>query len=163
MEITVRKAKLSDLDGITEIYNDAILKTAATFDTDPKTHIEQMEWFKKHDERYPVLISVLKGEVIGWASLSRWSDRCAYADTGEISIYIKESFRGKGVGKQLFDALVKTGKEVKLHTLVSRIAGESAASIKLHEQFGFFHIGTMKEVGRKFGKLLDVHLMQKIL
>ena len=60
-------------------------------------------------------------------------------------------------------AVFQKGQDAKLHTLVSRIAGETAASIRLHEQFGFFHIGTMKEIGRKIGKLLDVHLMQKML
>jgi len=159
----IRHANLSDLDTITEIYNDAILKTTATFDTTPKTEKEQLDWFHRHDERYPVLVAEINGKIVGWASLSRWSDRCAYADTGEISIYIREDHRGQGIGRKFLDNLVKTGKQVGLHTLVSRIAGESATSIYLHEQLGFFHIGTMREVGRKFGKLLDVHLMQRIL
>jgi L-amino acid N-acyltransferase len=161
--VTVRKATLSDLEAITAIYNDAILKTTSTFDTTPKTHEEQVQWFKAHDDRYPVLVAEQNGEVVGWASLSRWSDRCAYADTGEVSFYVRDDLRGKGIGKQIFSELVRAGKENGLHTLVSRIADESAASIYLHEKQGFFHIGTMKEVGRKFGRPIDVHLMQKML
>lgn len=163
MEITIRKAGLSDLDAITEIYNQAILKTTATFDTNVKSRSEQVDWFNKHDDRLPVFVAEENGRVVGWSSLSKWSDRCAYADTGEVSIYIDEAFRGNAIGKKMLAVLVNEGRKQGLHTLISRIAGESLASIRLHEREGFSHVGTLKEVGKKFGKLLDVHLMQKIL
>ena len=161
--VTVRKASLDDLEAITAIYNEAILNTTATFDTTPKNTGEQTQWFNAHDDRYPILVAERDGQVVGWASLSRWSDRCAYADTGEVSFYVRADQRGRGVGKQIFAKLIESGKEAGLHTLVSRIAGESAVSIHLHEKQGFFHIGTMREVGKKFGRLIDVHLMQKML
>lgn len=100
--------------------------------------------------------------VVGWASLSKWSDRLAYADTAEISLYVQESLRGQGIGKRLVEAIVVEGEKVGLHTVIARIAGGNQVSIRLHEAVGFNHIGVMREVGRKFGELLDVYLMQKI-
>ena len=83
----IREAKESDLGRITEIYNQAILTTTATFDTEPKTTEERKEWFQKHSEKYPLIVAELEGRVIGWASLTPWSDRCAYSDTAEISLW----------------------------------------------------------------------------
>jgi L-amino acid N-acyltransferase YncA len=160
--IIIRPAKLADLPAITEIYNEAILKTTATFDTEPKTSEEQKIWFADHGPKYPILVAEENGIVVGWASLSKWSDRCAYSDTAEISLYVREDHQGKGIGRKLLEAIVAEGEKAGLHTIIARIAEASQASIHLHKSVGFEHIGTMKEVGRKFGKLLDVHLMQKV-
>jgi phosphinothricin acetyltransferase len=158
----IRIATIKDIKSITDIYNEAILNTVATFDTNPKTLEEQKIWFEKHSAKYPVLVAVEANNVIGWVSLSAWSDRCAYADTAEISLYIKEGQRGKGVGRKLSDVILKAGKEAGLHTVIARMVASNAASIHLAESLGFKPIGVMKEVGRKFGKLLDVNLMQII-
>jgi L-amino acid N-acyltransferase YncA len=158
----IRPARLGDLEAITAIYNEAILKTVATFDTEPKTTEEQKIWFAEHNKKYPILVAEQDGFVIGWASLSRWSDRCAYSDTAEISIYIREESQGKGIGKELIQAIIEEGKKAGLHTVIARIAQGSETSIYLHKSMGFKHVGVMKEVGRKFGRLLDVYLMQKI-
>lgn len=160
--LTIRQAAFDDLGQITEIYNDAIEKTTATFDTEPKTPEEQESWFASHDARHPVLIAARDGLIVGWASLSKWSDRCAYSDTAEISLYIKEEYRGKGIGKKLMKAIIQEGKTAGLHTVIARIADSNDISIELCKSFGFQHIGTMREVGKKFGKLLDVHIMQLI-
>ena len=159
---TVRKATGKDLAAITEIYNEAILTTVATFDTEPKTMEEQKAWFKAHGPKYPILVAEDKAQVIGWASLSMWSDRCAYADTAEISVYVKQEHRGKGVGRELMEVLMGEGQAAGLHTVIARIAEGNEVSIHLHRAFGFAPVGVMKEVGRKFGKLIDVHMMQKI-
>jgi phosphinothricin acetyltransferase len=161
-ELTIRQAISADLGQITEIYNDAIEKTTATFDTEPKTLEEQEAWFEEHDARHPILIAEQDGIIIAWTSLSQWSDRCAYSDTAEISLYVKEVHRGKGIGKQLMKAIIQEGKTAGLHTVIARIAGSNKTSADLCKSFGFQYIGTMKEVGNKFGKLLDVHLMQLI-
>jgi len=160
--LTIRRATLEDLSAFTEIYNEAILKTVATFDTEAKTLEEQKTWFANHGPRYPILVAEQEGSVIGWASLSKWSDRCAYSDTAEISLYVREEHRGKGIGRKLIEEIVKEGQKVGLHTVIARIAEGNEASIHLHESVGFQHIGVMREVGRKFGKLWDVHLLQKI-
>ncbi|HEX7364726.1 MAG TPA: GNAT family N-acetyltransferase [Dehalococcoidia bacterium] len=158
----IRQAKLPDLAQITDIYNDAIRKTTATFDTEPKTLEQQEIWFVSHDARHPVLVAIEDGLVVAWASLSQWSDRCAYADTAEISVYVSEGHRGKGFGKGLMEAAISEGKTRCLHTLIARIGGSNKVSVDLCKSFGFQYIGTMREVGNKFGQLLDVHLMQLI-
>jgi len=161
--ISIRTAELSDLDAITDIYNEAILTTTATFDTDPKNTSERLEWFHSHDTRHPIMVAGLEGKVVGWASLSRWSERSAYDDTGETSFYVKAEHRGKGIGRKLKQAIIDEARRLRFHTLIARVASESNESLHLNESLGFVHIGTMKEVGRKFGRLLDVHILQKML
>lgn len=160
--LTIRKAELKDLPAITDIYNEAIRNTSATFDTTEKTVTQQKEWFAKHDDKHPIIVAVEDNEIIGWASMSAWSDRCAYADTAEGSIYVREGRRGKGVGRKLSVAILKAGREAGLHTAILRITEGNDASIKLAESLGFKHIGVMREVGKKFEKLLDVYMMQII-
>lgn len=159
---TVRPATLDDITAITAIYNEAVLTTVATFDTEPKSEAERAVWFSAHDARHPILVAEIEGEVIGWASLSKWSDRLAYSETAEISLYVHSSRRGQGIGRQLTAAIVAEGAKAGLHTLIARIAAGNEASVRLHRTAGFELIGIMREVGRKFGQLLDIHLMQKI-
>jgi len=160
--LTIRQATLQDLDAITEIYNQAILNTVATFDTNPKTLEEQKSWFAKHGPKYSILVAQQDDIVVGWASLSMWSDRCAYSNTAEISLYVREEHRGKGIGRKLSEATIQAGQNAGLHTIIARITEGNKISIRMVESLGFEHIGIMKEVGQKFGKLLDVYLMQKI-
>ncbi len=100
--------------------------------------------------------------IVGWVSSSKWSDRCGYSDTAEISLYVKEGHRNRGIGRKLLEAILKKGKNAGFHTVVGRIAGTNQVSVHLLETSGFVHIGTMREAGRKFGKLLDVNLIQKV-
>ena len=160
--LTIRQATLTDLRAITEIYNEAILTTSATFDTQPKTDEEQRAWFTSHGSKCPIVVAELEGVVVGWASLSEWSDRCAYSDTAEISMYVKQEFRGRGIGRKLLEAMVQEGDKVGLHTILARINTGNDVSVHLHQSVGFEQVGIMREVGRKFGKLLDICLMQKI-
>lgn len=160
--LNIRIAKLADLLSITSIYNDAIATTTATFDTEPKTLQEQKKWFSHHDKKHPILVAQLDNQVVGWVSISEWSDRCAYAGTGELSLYIDKKYQGKGYGRKLFEAIVAEGKKLGFHTVISRVAEGNEVSFHLHETLGFEMIGIMKEVGEKFGKRLDVHIFQKI-
>lgn len=159
----IRRAQVPDAAAIAEIYNEAIATTTATFDTEPKSIEERIRWLQSHDERHPVLVAELDGEIVGWASLTAWSDRAAYGDTVETSFYVHSSHRGRGIGRKLQVALIEEAQRLGFHTLIARITDGSAESIHLHETTGFVHVGTLKEVGRKFGKLLDVHVLQKML
>jgi phosphinothricin acetyltransferase len=161
--LKIRPATPGDLEPIREIYNDAIQNTVATFDTVPKSPDDQEKWFGDHAPRHPVIVAELEGRVVGWASLSRWSERPAYADTAEVSVYVAEGHRGRHIGHALLDALIKAGREAAFHTLVSRIVQGSDASIRMHEALGFAHVGVLREAGRKFGRLLDVTIMQIIV
>ena len=160
--MNIRAATLDDLEAITEIYNYAITKTVATFDTEVKTLDEQKEWFKNHGSKYPVIVAEDDGGIVGFASLAQYSTKCAYSDTAEISLYVKEEHQGKGVGKKLIKAIVDEGEKSDLHVLLARITEGNKTSIHLHEFVGFTHVGILKEVGFKFGKTLDVYLMQKV-
>ena len=160
--LKIREAQINDINEITEIYNWAILNTTATFDTNIKSIDEQKKWFENHGEKNPIIVAESNEKIVGWASLSKWSDRCAYSDTAELSLYVKDGFMDKGIGKQLMENIIKIGKSVGFHTLIARITEGNEKSINLHESYGFEHIGIMKEVGEKFGRLLSVYLMQKI-
>lgn len=160
---TIRRAELTDAPAIADIYNEAILTTTATFDLEPKSVEDRAAWLQSHDDRHPVLVAVVDGKVAGWASLTRWNERAAYEDTAETSFYVHSTFRGRGVGRQLKDAIIDEARRLKYHTLIARAAEDSRESLHLNELAGFVHVGTLKEVGRKFGRLLDVHIMQKML
>lgn len=160
--VEIRSATLEDLEEITKIYNEAILRSVATFDTEIKTIEEQKRWFKNHGRKNPILVSILNRNIIGFASLSKYSSRCAYSDTAELSLYIKEKYQGKGYGSKLMESIIREGKKVGLHVILSRITEGNEKSVYLHKTNGFENVGIMKEVGFKFGKRLDVCLMQKI-
>jgi phosphinothricin acetyltransferase len=159
----IRKAEARDVPAITEIYNEAILTTTATFDIEPKTVADRQTWLASHDDRHPVLVAVLNEQIVGWACLSRWSDRPAYDDTAETSFYVHSPFRNQGIGRKLKAAILDEARRLRFHTVIARVAEESGASYHLNQSVGFVHVGTLKEVGRKFGKLLDVHIFQILL
>ena len=160
--LKIRHATLEDLQDITEIYNEAIRKTVATFDTQPKSLEEQKKWFIEHGSKNPIIVAEQNGAIVGWAALSKYSTKCAYSDTAEISLYVREDKQGKGIGQMLIEEIVKEGDKVGLHVLIARITDGNQISIHLHESVGFKHVGICKEVGYKFGKRLDVYLMEKI-
>lgn len=161
--VVIRKASVADAAAIAQIYNEAILTTTATFDTETKSIEERVQWLQCHDERHPVLVATLDDDVVGWASLSRWSDRCAYQDTAETSFYVHSTHRGRGIGRKLKRAIIQEARQLGFHTLIARVAEGSNESLHLNESEGFVLVGTLKEVGRKFGKLLSVHIFQKML
>jgi L-amino acid N-acyltransferase YncA len=160
--ITIRPANPEDVPAITEIYNDAILNTNATFDTEPKTEVDRLNWLQQHDEMHPVIVAEYNDEIVGWASLSRWSERAAYDTTAEVSLYVHKNARNKGIGKKLLEVLTLEGGRVGLHSLIARITEGNEKSFYLHELFGFETVGTLKEIGKKFGQYLDVRILQKI-
>jgi L-amino acid N-acyltransferase YncA len=161
--LEIRRAGLADAPAIAEIYNEAILTTTATFDTEPKSADERAEWLRSHDERHPVLVALAEGKVVGWASLSHWSERPAYQDTAETSFYVHSAYRGHGIGRRLKEAIIEEARRLRLHTLIARVAEGSDASIHLNVSAGFVLVGTLQEVGRKFDRLLGVHIFQLIL
>ena len=161
--VVIRRATLDDVEAITAIYNEAILTTTATFDTEPKTVAERMQWLQSHDDRYPVWVAERAGRVVGWGSLTKWSDRPAYDVTAETSFYVQDGHRGQGIGRALKEFTVDEARRLGFHSVIARVAEGSEASQHLNLDAGFILVGTLKEVGRKFGKLLDVYMYQKML
>lgn len=160
--LKIRNALIEDLDEITNIYNEAISKTVATFDTEEKSIDEQEIWFQEHGPKNPIIVAEEDGNILGWAALSKYSTRCAYSDTAEISLYVKDKHQSRGIGKKLMEKIIQEGKKAGLHVVLARITEGNEKSVHLHKLVGFEHIGILKEVGMKFGKRLDVYLMQKI-
>lgn len=161
--VVIRRAKPADAERLAAIYNEAVMSTTATFDIEPKTVGDRREWLGARGERYPVLVAELDGTVAGYASLTRWSSRAAYDDTAETGVYVHSSYRGRGIGRRLYAEIIDEARRLQFHTLIARVTSESSASIRLNEAAGFVSVGTMRQVGRKFGRLLDVLIMQKML
>ncbi|MES2690457.1 MAG: N-acetyltransferase family protein [Bacteroidota bacterium] len=159
----IQKATVHHLPSITAIYNHAIEHSVATFDTELKTIDDRKTWLDEHGDNYPVLVALINDEVAGWASLSKWSPRAAYNGTVEISIYFAAQSQGKGYGNGLMKALLEAGKKAGLHTIIARISEGNEVSIYLHKKYGFVPTGTLKEVGYKFNRYVDVHMMQLML
>lgn len=157
-----RSATLKDQQEILDIYNEAVENTTATFDTDKRTYEKQLEWFSRHKINHPVLVAEADGLITGWASLSPWSDRCAYDTTVEVSVYVHRDHRGKGIGGELLRRITEAGGKLNNHTVLSRITSDNLSSIRIHEKAGYKTVGVMKEVGFKFGRFLDVTMMQLV-
>ena len=161
--VIVRPARAEDQPRILEIYNREVAFSTATYDTTPRSREEQDAWLAHHDARHPVLVAVVGDRVGGWASLSPWSDRAAYDSSAEVSVYVAEESRRRGIGRILLGALIDAGKLHGFHALLARISADNEASVRLHAALGFSTVGMLKEAGIKFGRLLDVAIMELVL
>jgi phosphinothricin acetyltransferase len=161
--VEVRLATLDDAAPIREIYNLEVTTSTATFDLVPRTLEEQRAWQAERSGARAVVVAEDDGELCGFASLSPWRDRPAYATTVEDSVYVHRAHQGKGVGRALLDELLRTATAHGFHACMARIVGGHEASIALHRRCGFEIVGTEREVGRKFGRWLDVVLMERLL
>lgn len=163
-EWTVRPATSVDAVGIRDIYNQAVTSTTDTFDLVPRSLDQQLAWLADHAGAHPAVVAVEPdGTVIGFGSLSPYRPRPAYATTVEDSVYVAESARGRGIGRALLAELVRLGREHGFHSVIGRIVGHNEVSIGLHRACGFTEVGVEREVGRKFGRWLDVVVMQLLL
>ncbi len=159
----VRPATEDDLPAILDIYNDAILNTTATFDTEPQTLEEKRQWLCETSYPYVVLVAERGGQIVGWASLRRFRPKTAYRYTGENSVYVRRDCHAEGIGTALMRTLLEEAAENGFHTIIAGIAGDNPASVQLHRRFGFEVVGVEREVGYKFERWIDVTWMQKML
>lgn len=161
----IRTARPEDLEELLAIYNYEVEYGTATFDLNTKTLEEREVWFYQHNVgNHPLLVAEDHGAVVGYASLSPYRDREAYEKTVELSVYIAPLFRRRGAARKLMkEILFMAEQDDRIHTIISVITGGNEASVRLHDEFGFTYCGTMKEVGEKFGKLLDIVNYQLIL
>ncbi len=163
--VTIRLVERRDAEAIRTIYNTEVGETTVTFDLVPRTLDAQVEWIDEHKGAHPAIVAVddATGEVVGFASLSPFRDRPAYATTVEDSVYVRRDRRGAGIGQRLLEELIRLADDHGFHSVIARIVGHHESSIKLHERCGFALVGTEREVGRKFGKWLDVVELQRML
>ena len=161
--IAVRPAEAADLPAIADIYNDSVLNSTTTFDTEPWTAEAQGGWLRDHSRPYAALVAVHGSEVVGWASLSPFRAKPAYRFTAEDSVYVRAGLQGDGIGARLLARLLEVAAENGFRTVIARIADENPASVRLHRRFGFRRVGVERDVGYKLGRWLDVLVMQKML
>ena len=160
----IRSAKIEDLEAILEIYNDVILNSTAVYQNDPHTIEMRLEWYQDRIRNgYPVVVAELNGCVIGFASYGPFRTAQGYQFTVEHSLYLHQDYRGRGFAKPILQWLVYDAREKGYHVMLGVIDSSNEASIRLHAKCGFEDCGSMKQVGFKFGKWLDVAFMQLIL
>jgi len=159
----IRTALPADLPALTAIYNHYIVHTPITFDVTTYEPEQRRGWFDDHgqDGRHRLLVAEENGAVAGYASTSRWRPKPAYDTTVESSVYVRADAIGRGIGRELYTALFDAMAKEDVHTIVAGVALPNAASIALHERFGFQQVGVFREVGRKFGSYWDVAWFQR--
>jgi phosphinothricin acetyltransferase len=161
--VSIRMAERRDAAGIRAIYNHYVTESTALFDMVPRTLDEQVQWIDDHSGGHPAVVAELDGEIVGFGSLSVFRSRPAYATTVEDSVYLLPGHQGRGIGSRLLAELLRMAAAHGFHAVIARITGENEASIRLHAACGFELVGTEREVGRKFGRWLDVVEMQRML
>lgn len=156
--MNIRKTRHEDLAELLEIYNYEVLNGTATFDLHPKSMTDWEEWFSAHGkENHPLYTAELDGRAVGYASLSPYRDKEAYAATVELSVYVAHDCRGMGIASRLMQVILDDAKNDKrTHTVVSVITSGNEPSRRLHEKFGFEFCGTIDEVGKKFGRYIGI-------
>jgi L-amino acid N-acyltransferase YncA len=150
---------------ILAIFNEAIANSTAIYEFLPLGPEYMHKWFEaKTQGRYPVIgLEDDEGVLAGFASYGKFRDRPAYKYTVEHSIYMDARFRGQGHGRVLLESIIAAAVQQDYHVMVGGIDASNAGSIRFHERMGFAHCGTVKQVGFKFGRWLDLALYEKIL
>jgi len=161
--VQARLATIDDAEATRSIYNVEVADSTVTFDLVPRTIDEQRAWLSARSGAHAVLVAEHDGKVVGFSSLSTYRDRPTYSTTIEDSVYVRRDQQGKGIGKLLLGDLVGLARSHGFHAMMGRIVGGHDASIALHRSLGFETVGTEREVGRKFGRWLDVVVMQLLL
>jgi phosphinothricin acetyltransferase len=181
-DLSIRTVRADDLDRIIQLLNREVMGGVNIFRFAPLDAEAARRWWKLHGSgRYQALVAEHPGtpgehpgtpgehphdrdtgspQVVGWAAFAPHSAYEGYDRTAEISVWVDAPFRGQGIGKVLIRALLATCHDRNLRTIVSRIEASNLASLRLHESIGFTHVGVLKDVGEKFGRSLDVVLMQ---
>jgi phosphinothricin acetyltransferase len=160
----IRLVEPGDAEATRAIYNVEVLESTVTFDIAPRTLADQQQWIDEHAGGHPAIVAVDDDDtVVGFASLSPFKPRAAYAPTVEDSVYVRRDGRGRGIGELLLREILALGTDHGFHSVIARIVGGHETSIALHRKCGFEEIGCERAVGRKFGRWLDVVLMQRML
>ena len=163
--MVIRIAEERDVPYLLDIYNYEVLHGNATFDLNPRTLADRMDWFYEHNVgNHSLIVAEENGRAVGYASLSAYRVKEAYAATVELSVYVDKEYRKRGIARRLMIEILELARQdERIHTVVSVITGGNTASIHLHEELGFLHCGTIREVGVKFGELLDIENYQMMV
>ena len=161
----IRHATIQDAPAIKDIYNDAVLNTTAIWNDSPVDPQNRVEWMSIRGEQgYPVFVSAMEnGDVSGYASYGAWRAFDGFSQTAELSLYVHSDYRGQGIGRALLGHLITAAEAQGLHVLIAGIEAQNSASIGLHSSLGFIETARMPQVGKKFGRWLDLVFLQKQL
>ncbi len=162
-ESAIRHAELGDVPALLEIYNHYVLNTHITFDLEPRTLDQRLAWLATFGTvgRYQCFVAVRGARVIGWASSSPFKERVAYQTSVETSVYLAPGEAGREVGLRLYRTLFEAIGQADVHRAYGAISLPNEASIRLHTRTGFAHVGTYREVGRKFDRFWDVAIYER--
>ena len=159
----LRPARLDDADAIRQIYNAEVTTSTVTFDILPRSLDEQRRYLGERSGAHAVIVAEDQGLVVGYGALSAWRSKPAYSTSVEDSVYVHPGHHGQGIGKALLTELLRVATAHGFHAVFARIVGGHEVSIRVHEALGFEVVGTEREVGRKFGRWLDVVVMELLL
>jgi L-amino acid N-acyltransferase YncA len=159
-ELLIRVAAAADAPAIAAIYNEGIADRIATFETRERSAGDARGWL---EERLPFLVATVDGEVVAWARVAPYSDRCVYAGVGEHGVYVARGARGGGVGRRLLEELCAAAEAAGLYKLTSRIFADNASSIAAHAAAGFDVVGVQRRHGRLDGEWKDCVLVERLL
>ncbi len=159
-EISIRPATAADADAVASIYNEGIDDRLATFETEPRSADDARGWLH---EGLPFLVAERGEEVVGFARVSPYSDRCVYQGVGEHGVYVARCARGGGVGRRLLEALCDEAERAGLYKLTSRVFTDNAASRAAHVAAGFHEVGVQRRHGRLDGRWKDCVVVERLL
>ena len=161
--VTIRPATEADLPAILAIYNDAVMKTTAIWNEAPSDLEGRRIWFERRQRLgFPVLVAD-EGGVLGYGSFGEFRPFDGYRHTVEHSVYVLDEAQGKGLGRMLLGALIEEARRLGKRVMIGAIDASNYASLALHETMGFEEAGRLPGVGEKFGKRLDLVLVQLTL
>ncbi|HEX7277369.1 MAG TPA: GNAT family N-acetyltransferase [Acidimicrobiales bacterium] len=159
----IRLAGPDDAEAIRAIYNLEVVESTVTFDLVPRTLEAQRAWLEEHAGVHPAIVLVEGGVVVAFGCLATYRPRPAYATTVENSLYVRRDRQGRGYGRAILEELLRLATVHGFHAVMARIVDGHQVSIALHASCGFEMVGVEREVGRKFGRWLDVVLMERLL
>jgi L-amino acid N-acyltransferase YncA len=159
----VRLATVADAEAINAIYNYYVRTSAATFQVDDETTDQRVEELRNRAGNQPLTVLEVDREVVGWGALSPFRSRCAYRDTIELTVYVRDDCHRRGYGCVIVQDLVARARSLGYHTVLAASCEESVGSVGLLKSLGFEEAGRLREVGAKFGRRLDVIYLQLML
>jgi phosphinothricin acetyltransferase len=159
----IRPAAADDAEAIRAIRNDVIEHSTAMWTTKLLTPEDGTAWMKENLARRSAYVVETPGDVIGFASWSPWRPKDGYRHTVEDSLYLLADHQGRGIGTELLRTLIAAAAQSGAHVMMASIEASNAPSVALHARHGFEVVGTAREVGRKFGRWLDLTMMRLAL
>ncbi len=159
--MNIREVQLDDAEKIAEIYNYYIQNTHHTFETEPLSTDVMRERIAEVTKNYPYLVAENDGDVFGYAYATQFKLREAYQHSAEVSIYVKNDAKQRGIGSMLYEELFEELEDTDIHALIAGISLPNDPSVRFHEKLGFEKVAHFKEVGYKLGRWIDVGYWEK--